>query len=224
MATRLMPGTSLVNKRQHGVDEAGVGRERPEQVLEALVVHRLGRGDGGDHRDAIALCDAGDDLRVARAERRHDDVHLVVGDELFGDLLRALAVALVVVGHQFDLLFLAAHIDAACRVHAGEPQIVGQRLLLAFVRQSAGQRERRADLDDVISRLSGARPRREREEKSKSGVGHGFSSSLSLLRSRDRRRTRAHRRVGRCGHPCKLEAHSHVTRSRACYARTSRTF
>ena len=84
-------------------------------------------------------------------------MNLVVGDELLGELLRALAVALVVVGEQLHLHLPPADVDATGRVDAREPQVVGERLLLAFVREAAGQGEWGADTDDV-RRLNGAGP------------------------------------------------------------------
>ena len=76
-------------------------------------------------------------------------------------LLRPFAVALVVVRDECHFFLLAIDVDSAGCVHAREPQVVGERLLLAFVGEAAGQRERRADAN-VVGCLRGTGPGSER--------------------------------------------------------------
>ena len=122
-------------------------------------------------------------------------MYLVVGDELFCELLSSFAVALVVVREERHFFLLPIDVDSAGRVHPREPQVIGERLFLAFVGEAACQCERGADAN-VVGCLRGTGPGTERCEQSEGKVGevscHGMLCPMQTRGSLARlTRTRA---------------------------------
>ncbi len=126
-------------------------------MLRVLVEDRFGGGGAGDDRCLVPFRDGGDDLGVSGSERREQEIDLVAGDELFSELAGALSVGLVVVFDQLDLQFLPADIDAAGGVDLRQPHLPGDVLLLGLVRERAGERQRRSELDHVGGVSGGSR-------------------------------------------------------------------
>ena len=160
----------LLEVLHHRAEQPDIGRQRPEQIAEVLVEHGLGRCRAGDDRGLVARRDGGDDLGVPRPERGQQEIDLVVGDELFGELGGALAVRLVIVLDQLDLRLGAADIDAAGGIDLLKPHLPDQFLLLGFVRDGPGQRQRRADLD--VRGLRGRRRQRPLPQDPRRGSAH----------------------------------------------------
>src|SRR5262249_39410195 len=119
-----------------------VGREGAEQVLVALVVDLRGGGRRRHRRDAVLLGDAARRLGGARAERREQEVDLVLGDQPLGRLYGARRVGGVVHEDDLDLVGLAAGLDAAPGVGGLGPQVVAILLADALGRERARQRQR----------------------------------------------------------------------------------
>jgi hypothetical protein len=65
---------------------------------------------------------------AARAPRRQQQLHLVVGDELHVDAHRVAGVRLVVVLHELDHALPAGDVEPAFGVHLLAPQLVGVEL------------------------------------------------------------------------------------------------
>ena len=173
-----------------------VGRERSEQILVALVVdlrRRRGRRDG---RDAVLLRHAAGRLGGARAERREQEVDLVLGDQPLGRLHRARRIGGIIDIDDLDLVGLAADLDAALGIGGLRPQVVALLLLDAFGRQRAGQRQRRAHAHRILSERGGAQYQRGRQRKRRDGsknlqsmTAHAHTMSLGcgeFARSRAR--------------------------------------
>jgi hypothetical protein len=118
-------------------------------MLRVLVEDRFGGGGARDDRCLVPLRDGGHDLGVSGSERREQEIDLVAGDELFGELAGALPIGLVVVLDQLDLQLLPADIDAAGGIDLRQPHLPGDVLLLGLVRERAGERQRRSELDHV---------------------------------------------------------------------------
>jgi hypothetical protein len=115
-------------------------------VLQGLVEDRLRRRRTGDDRRLVSLGDGGDDLGVSGPEWGEQEIDLVVGDQLFGELGGALAVRLVIVLDQLDLGLGAPDIDAAGRVDLRQPHLPDHLLFLGLVGERPRERKRRPDL------------------------------------------------------------------------------
>ena len=141
----VLGGDELGDRHRDGF----VAGQRREDVFEVLVEDFLRGCRRRQHRNLILLRDGARRLGRARAERREQELHLVLGDHPLGGLHRARRVRRVIGVDDLDLVGLAAGLDAL-GVRGLGPEIVAALLLQPFRRKRAGQRQRRADLDDVL--------------------------------------------------------------------------
>ena len=132
---RVIPG-----RRQHG-----------KQVLEPLGKDGFGGPVPLDHNLAVFLGNFGGAQGQAGGIRPQEEVHVVLGDELFHQPGRRVPISLVVVQHQLDLVAVGAHSDAAVLiVHPVQPEAVALTNVVAFPGIPTGFADGSADADDVL--------------------------------------------------------------------------
>ena len=126
-----------------------LGDNVPNRCLKLWSKTDFRRGGAGEQWGLIPLGNRGHNLGVPGAERREQKIHLVVGDELLGELRGALTVRLIIIFDELDFHLLAADVDSARRIDLVEPHLPDDVLLFRFVGQRTCQRQRSTDLDHV---------------------------------------------------------------------------
>src|SRR5260370_727661 len=127
-------------------------------------------------RHLVLLGHLGHGFGDRRAVRAENQIHLVLGDELFVDGDRGWGLRLVVFHEQLD----PPAQDAALLVRVLDTELVAAELVLAQGRERSGLRERRADAKGLLrvprrrqKRRQNAKQRREDERRPPT---HGFST------------------------------------------------
>jgi hypothetical protein len=110
--------------------------------------HLDGLGDGRDVDDLLLLRHFRHGQAYRRGETAQDDVHLVLGDQLFHRRGGGCRVQLIVALDRFDL---AAH-DAALRVQLLDGELMAGHGWNAVDGAAAGQRIQDADLDRLLGK------------------------------------------------------------------------
>ena len=113
---------------------------------------RVGRKIGGQQGREQHAGLFGDrlDARPGVATQHHDELDLVLADQLGRPGASHRGIVLVVIADEFDLVAAVAELDAAFRVHRLRPDLAAVEAGLAPSGDRAGQRREKADLDDAI--------------------------------------------------------------------------
>ena len=146
------------------------GRLHADRVAVALVEDALGGAAAVHHRHRVALGDGGGGERRRRAVRPEHEVDVLVGDHRLDEARRRLGLRLVVGVADLDVVRLRAGADAAVRVDVAHPEIVALFGELAFVRQRAAQRDRRAEHDRALGRGGGGLDRGRKHREGEQGA------------------------------------------------------
>ena len=124
-------------------------RQRPEDPF-AAAVDAAGAGAAADERHAVALRHDALGLHELRAVAADDGVDFLLHDELLDELRALRAVGGVVEQAQVDLHLLLADLQAAGVVDFLDGQLGGRLEGAADLRLFPGERQDRADADDVL--------------------------------------------------------------------------
>ena len=131
--------------------QAGIAdRRRAEEILIAAREQIVGGGQWRDRQDLVALADRRGGVGDARGIGTEEEAHLVLGDELLGELGAGLRLARVVIGHELDLVGLAADLDAARGIRRIRPHLVAVAQEFALAHEGAALAHCHADLENVL--------------------------------------------------------------------------
>src|ERR1700730_18667637 len=150
MATRLRSLFFSCTSLAIGTDTEEFPVSVAKMLFVALVEDLGRRRRRREHRHRVLLGNGARRLGCAGAERREQEVDLILRDHPLGGLYRARRVRGIIGVDDLYLVGLSAGPDPAFGGGRFGPQIVAAFLLQALRGERAGQRQWGADLDDVL--------------------------------------------------------------------------
>ena len=161
-----------------------IRREGAEKIFVALVVDLRRRRGRGDCRHLVFFGDGACCLGGSRAEGAEQEIDIVLRDHLLGGLHRARRIGLIIDIDDLNLVLLAANRNSPGLVGLLRPEIVTLLLFDALRRQGSGQRQRRTEAYDIVSRgrrrqnipakKGGNCSSQNNRETGKRGIGHSY--------------------------------------------------